>query len=44
MNKVWYSKDRVRYKYFARLYDEAVRDFILSQELNVNAYHPSIPM
>ena len=35
MKKVWYSKDRVHYKYFARLYNEAVRDFILSQKLNV---------
>ena len=35
MKKVWYIKDRFHYKYFARLYDKAVRDFILSQELNV---------
>ena len=35
LKKVWYSKDRVRYKHFARLYDVAVRDFILSQEFNV---------
>ena len=32
MKKVWYIKDRARYKYFARLYDKAFRDFILQLE------------
>ena len=35
LKKLWYSKDKVRYKHFARKYDMAVKDFILSQENNV---------
>ena len=47
MKKVWYSKDRVHYKHFARLYDELLeisscpRNWMFLKE---NAYHPSIPM
>ena len=32
LKKLWYCKDKVRYKHFARKYDMAVKDFILSQE------------
>ena len=35
LKKLWYSKDKVRYKHFARKYDMAVKEFILSQENNV---------
>ena len=35
LKKLWFSKDRVCYKHFARKYDMAVKDFILSQELKV---------
>ena len=35
LKKLWYSKDKVRYKHFARKYDMAVKDLILSQENNV---------
>ena len=35
LKKLWYSKDKVCYKHFARKYDMAVKDFILSQENNV---------
>ena len=35
LKKLWYSKDKVRYKHFATKYDMAVKDFILSQENNV---------
>ena len=35
LKKLWYRKDKVRYKHFARKYDMAVKDFILSQENNV---------
>ena len=35
LKKLWYSKDNVRYKHFARKYDMAVKEFILSQENNV---------
>ena len=35
LKKLWYSKDKVCYKHFARKYDMAVKEFILSQENNV---------
>ena len=35
LKKLWYSKDKVHYKHFARKYDMAVKEFILSQENNV---------
>ena len=35
LKKLWYSNDKVRYKHFARKYDTAVKEFIVSQENNV---------